>query len=446
MELYQIRQFLRNQRIHFPKFVIVGIISTIFNYGLFYILLTYSGVNYIVSSGLGYVLGVFVGFYLNKFFTFESKSRKYTLEVTKYFGIYTVSLVLGLLFLKGLVFVGVGVLIANVLNIGLTTFTNYLGSKYLVFSKSKIFTKKLDYVVYKYRYFLRYVIIGLSSILIEVFLLIIFGGYFNKYLVTIVGFFLGMTFSFILNLKLNFDIPRNLFVRAYGYFVLISVIMYLLNIGAIAFFSEIGIKNYSYSRLISAGILFSIGYLLHRKITFKDTKKVGVAIYLSEDENVPRVEGKVGQLIDWIHIDLVDKTMKKDASEVDLSKGEEIRKYWPGLMKMTHIMSEYPSRWIERVSHFSDVIVVHAKTKENLEENIRMIKSLGKGVGVCIFAGRNERISVEILKSVNIVQILGIDKPGSSGQSMNEVTVAKLKRWIDYSKKFDFEISIDGTD
>jgi len=116
----------------------VGIISTIFNYGLFYVLLSLLLVDYLVSSGSGYILGVFVGFYLNKIFTFESTSKKHHIEATKYLIVYAISLVLGLLFLRSLVLLGINVFLANFFNIGLTTCTNYLGSKYLVFIDRKI--------------------------------------------------------------------------------------------------------------------------------------------------------------------------------------------------------------------------------------------------------------------------------------------------------------------
>lgn len=133
MGLEKIIKFLVAQKTHFPKFVVVGIVSTIFNYTLFYILFSIFGINYLVSSAGGYLFGVIVGFCLNKIFTFGSKSKRYVLEVSKYFSVYVVSLFLGLGLLKLLVHFGVNILLANVFNIGLTTITNYLGSKYLVF-------------------------------------------------------------------------------------------------------------------------------------------------------------------------------------------------------------------------------------------------------------------------------------------------------------------------
>jgi len=116
----------------FIKFCIVGGIATVFNYALFFFLFQ-NGLHYLVASGSGYILGVFIGFLLNKYFTFQSKSTKYHVELSKYFLVYAISLILGLGLLKMLVFIGIPVLIANVFTIGLTTITNFLGSRFFVF-------------------------------------------------------------------------------------------------------------------------------------------------------------------------------------------------------------------------------------------------------------------------------------------------------------------------
>jgi len=89
-------------RKQFTRFIIIGVFSTIINYGVFYSLHNFLDINYLISSATGFIAGVFAGFGFNKSWTFEAEedSKAYVL---KYYVVYTVSLFLGLGFLKVLV-------------------------------------------------------------------------------------------------------------------------------------------------------------------------------------------------------------------------------------------------------------------------------------------------------------------------------------------------------
>ena len=119
----------------FYKFIVVGCFSTIINYCTFYILYKFLLVYYIVSSAIGFIAGVFAGYKFNKNWTFGIQEKAET-YIYKYYIVYVISLFLGLGFLKILVAV-VGLIpqIANILTIGLTTCTNFIGTKFWVFKK-----------------------------------------------------------------------------------------------------------------------------------------------------------------------------------------------------------------------------------------------------------------------------------------------------------------------
>lgn len=121
------RQFLR--------FITTGVSCLFVNYGLFYVLLAFLKVNYLFSSALGFIAGVFWGYLINKSWTFNAANMSHT-KVSVYFAVYLGSLVLSLAFLKVTVgIMGVRAEIANVIAIGITTCTNFIGVKYLVFRK-----------------------------------------------------------------------------------------------------------------------------------------------------------------------------------------------------------------------------------------------------------------------------------------------------------------------
>jgi putative flippase GtrA len=436
---------LKKHKETFIKFCIVGGISTILNYAIFYILLKFLSVNHLPASTAGYVSGVFLGFYLNKIYTFDAKSPKYGVELIKYFGVYGASLGVGLLLLESLTMASIPATYANIFMIGLTTITNYIGSKYFVFARTGII-KKANYAIYKYRYFLRYIIIGIFSILLELIIIIIMSKILPYEISILFGFFVAMTASYLINSKINFNIPKNDRIKAFLYFGIFSIVIYSINLVVINFFFNNTALNYSFSRVISSSVFFTLSYVLHRKITFKNTKKVGIAIYLSKNENIQKIKQTVGDFVDWIHIDIVDKSIRKDAKEIDIQKGFEIQKEWPHLKKMTHIMSKTPSKWIKKVAPFSDYIIIHSDTNESTIKCLQKIKSINKKAGICIMAKEDTKLEKNILNYIDILQLLGIDHPGESGQVINPRTFKKLVN-INKSRKnnnYKFKVCVDG--
>ncbi len=118
------------------RFLVVGSWATIINYLLFYILFEILDINYLVSSAFGFIVGVFSGYSFNRKWTFKVKKYKKRSETISYFIVYMVSLIISLLFLEILVNIaGLDPKIANLLTIGLTTCTNYIGVKKIVFNK-----------------------------------------------------------------------------------------------------------------------------------------------------------------------------------------------------------------------------------------------------------------------------------------------------------------------
>jgi len=115
------------------RFAVVGGISTIVNYAIYYALYKGIALHYQLSSAVGFMTGVAVGYSLNKYWTFGVVEKK-NQEVAKYFAVYLVSLLLSLAFLHLTVeLVGINPNIANFFAICLTTVTNFLGTKFLVF-------------------------------------------------------------------------------------------------------------------------------------------------------------------------------------------------------------------------------------------------------------------------------------------------------------------------
>lgn len=120
------------------RFIVVGLVCTLINYGVFYLLFALLGVNYLLSSASGFIAGVVFGYPINRLWTFEV-SKAENSSLLKYFIVYLISLAISLLLMA--VFVqnfGIGAQIANVICILVTTCTNFLGIKFTVFNSKQM--------------------------------------------------------------------------------------------------------------------------------------------------------------------------------------------------------------------------------------------------------------------------------------------------------------------
>jgi len=198
--------------------------------------------------------------------------------------------------------------------------------------------------------------------------------------------------------------------------------------------------------LVIAGVVFIVSYSLHRKFTFVDIKYVGIALYLTNKEGLREVWNKIENYPDFIHVDIVDETYNPKAkrSEVNLKYGKEIKSRWFGIHVMTHIMSKYPSTWIESVAKFSDTIMIHCEIEENLKQIIKNIKLQGKKVGVSILFTSDIENILPYLSEVDTVQVLGIFQPGESGQHLERAALSKLQELNSIKDRYKFNTCFDG--
>ena len=120
------------------KFGIVGILSTIINYGVFVFLYKVINVYYLISSISGYVLGLLFGYYINKNWTFSAQIIQKKVYIIKYVNVYLISLVSSQSFLFFLVeFWSIRPQYANILAIVLSAVINFSGINLLVFNKTE---------------------------------------------------------------------------------------------------------------------------------------------------------------------------------------------------------------------------------------------------------------------------------------------------------------------
>jgi pentose-5-phosphate-3-epimerase/broad specificity phosphatase PhoE/putative flippase GtrA len=429
-------------------FCLIGGTSTILNYGVF-VLLIQVGVYYLLSSAIGFLTGVAFSFPLNSKYTFNQKDSITVRKFFKYLGVYLISLVVCLFFLHSLVTLGLNVYGSNILTVILGTTINFIGIKYLLFNSGNT-NKLIKYLIFRYRYLMRYIIIGFLSLLVEIIIIRLCNSLSQaspstQLIYTLFGFICGVIFAWYLNSHINFPVSKEQNIRVFKFFILISFFTYSLNIFLMNFLFFISVfQSYGTARFFTAACIFMISYTLHRHITFNFVKNVGVAIYAIPSEDIRLIRTKIASFPDFIHIDLIDHTYNEHALQPDVDVIGEICTEWPFTLKMIHIMSSRPKEWILKTHHYVDYIIIHHEIEENIDEDLQLIRDLKKKPGISIFCTTELEKIEPFMQTVDIIQILGITKPGCSGQQLEMKAIERLNELDHYRKQYHFDICFDG--
>tara|TARA_B100000586_G_scaffold223507_1_gene170785 strand:- start:7660 stop:8745 length:1086 start_codon:yes stop_codon:yes gene_type:complete len=308
--------------------------------------------------------------------------------------------------------------------------------------------KDLDFTFYRYRHILIYIIIGLFSLVVELLIrkqLLIFGLHSN--LSIILSISIGILVAFILNIKLNFYIPKHLLLKSLVYFVVISVLSANIQflIREFVSFNFKGSYQYEFSRIIISGMVFIFAYILHRKITFREHGKVGVAIYAKRDENTQGIFQKIGVYPDFIHVDVVDDTFVETKIKQSFYQFDLIKAYWKHHKVYTHLMTKKPSLWIDKVAKYTDIIFFHYEIDEDLNKIKNKIINSGSKPGIVLHAINDYSNKLkEITSAFSEIMILSIEKVGFSGQSFYEGSYKLIDQMNNLHNRKQFNLHIDG--
>lgn len=121
----------------FIIFCMVGALGVALNYSIFFVFLRVLNVHYLLASAAGFTLPIFVVFFLNKRFTFKVHGKDGTTGMLiRYYLVALFSLAIDQLSMAAQVeIIHVNSLIAKVITIGMTTMSNFLGSKFFAFRR-----------------------------------------------------------------------------------------------------------------------------------------------------------------------------------------------------------------------------------------------------------------------------------------------------------------------
>ena len=309
----------------------------------------------------------------------------------------------------------------------------------------KNFLKDINFFIYKKKHLIIYIFIGICSLLFELWIRRIFTIAFSeKSFLLHFSILFGIIFAFYFNIKLNFNVPKLYLKRSLVYFLIISFSSYIFQL---FIKSRINFEslNFEETRFLISGMFFLVGYFFHIKFSFKDIRKVGVAIYANGYEDIKKIYEKIGPYPDFIHVDIIDKTMNQNALDTKLSKIEIVKAYWPNHQIHTHIMSKYPLNCLDdEIYKFSDIIYFHHEILDNKKKVIEEIKNHKKIPGLVLHCINEYDDLDDIVKDFREILVLSIKKCGVSGQNFEEKSFALIDRLNSLSHRKKFKVCVDG--
>ncbi len=304
--------------------------------------------------------------------------------------------------------------------------------------------KILHGFIYRFRFLGVYIVIGVLSILLELVVrrqLELLGV--NLYFTTALSLAVGIVFAFLGNVYFNFRIPPPRRNRAFFYFVSISLLSGVFQWGVSSMF---GVTEWSYDqgRLAVSSVLFIVAYLLHRRFTFRDYKRVGVAIYANGVEDLNSIHEKIGQYPDFIHVDIVDSSFIPSPEEVKTYRMETIKALWENREIHTHIMSKTPSCWLSEVLPYSDIVYIHWECNEDVKTVLDSIHHAGKKAGVALTMQTTLDDLKEIFNKIDAVLLLTISEPGYSGQKFDMDGLKRIEKLNKLPFRDQYRVCVDG--
>ena len=301
-----------------------------------------------------------------------------------------------------------------------------------------------NYFFYRYRFLLLYAVFGIISLFTELLVaraLLSFN--FPSYLSIIFSFIVGLLTAFGLNIRFNFHIAQPKRQRALLYFTIISSISFLVQYFFRQKLTSFGLPM-ELSRFLIAGLFFIISYLLHRKFSFKEFKKVGVAIYADGVEDIKLIYDRISNISDFIHIDIVDKSFNPTCKDVKAYRAEVVRAYWQKKKIEVHIMSKTPSIWLQDLLPYVDIIYIHAEIDEDIQAVFKTIENAGVKSGIAVGISDKLNSIFPYLDQIKHVLLLAIQKPGFSGQKFDMEILPWIEELNQHKNRQNFEICLDG--
>jgi len=147
---------------------------------------------------------------------------------------------------------------------------------------------------------------------------------------------------------------------------------------------------------------------------------------------------------DMIHVDVMDGHFVPN-----LTIGPPVIKALRKFTKLpfdVHLMINPVHKYIKDYANAgADIITIHPEATENLNNSIKLIKELGKKVGVSLNPKTKIDIVMKFLTEIDLILIMSV-YPGFGGQKFIPTVLSKIKELNNIKSKenLKFDIEVDG--
>lgn len=149
--------------------------------------------------------------------------------------------------------------------------------------------------------------------------------------------------------------------------------------------------------------------------------------------------------IDYLHLDVMDGVFVPNIS-FGPAFIKSLRKINDNLIFDTHLMIEYPDRYIKEFSEAgSQYITFHVEAKSDIMKTIELIKSYNVKAGISIKPNTAVDEIKKYLPYVDMVLVMSVE-PGFGGQKFMDNSIAKVKELKELREEngYNYLINIDG--
>lgn len=301
-----------------------------------------------------------------------------------------------------------------------------------------IMVNEFNLIIYKYRYLFLYIIFGALSLSIESALRSFLSLFLDDFIANLISLFFGVCIAYYLNSKFNFKVPKDRIKISIFYFFCVSIFSFSIQYTV----GSATNLNFFQNRFLLAGTLFIVAYFLHRRLTFKEFQKLGIAIHLNNNDEVDSIFQQIGNYPDFIHIDLIDETYNENNIAINLDKLDKIVNIWKSKKIQLHIMSKNPSYWINELAHYNLEIFFHSNCNEGYQQLQSSFED--KNLGIVLDKNIEDKELELILRKFSNIMVLSIDKPGESGQKFNKEFESFINKLIKKSLVRKNKLTLDG--
>lgn len=145
---------------------------------------------------------------------------------------------------------------------------------------------------------------------------------------------------------------------------------------------------------------------------------------------------------DYIHFDVMDGYFVPN-----MTFGPQILKQAKKSVDIpydVHLMVSKPSIFIPWYADAgADIITFHIETDESIIDNINLVKSFGKKVGLSIKPDTNIETLKPYIDMIDLILVMSVN-PGFGGQKFNEATPDKIKNTKNMIRNKNILLEVDG--